>query len=466
MGESLLGRVGEIRDAFELLVRKHRVPGAALAVSHRGELVDVATGVLNVRTGQPATPDSVFQIGSNTKLLTTTLVMQLVDEGEVDLDAAVVTYLPDFRLKEPGAEHVTIRHLLTHTSGLPGDHFEDYGRGDEATGAYVASLAELPFDHPTGALFSYCNAGFTTAGHVAEVVTGSPFRQLLVERIARPLRLRSLTTALDEMFALPTAVGHVLLDGEIRVHPQPVFGWSSTPAGSMTVATAAELARFAAVLLAGGVAPDGSTRLLSAESAAAMLRHEVDRPLSTDATAMGQGLGWRLETWTGKQAAGHGGATMGQLSFLQTIPGDELVVVLLTNSGSTSFALWDELGNWLFDELAGVRMAGNPPAADPPPDLDLDRYVGTYRRAGVEYEVRADDEGLLLDQHLRTPMARPAEDPSGLRLRPVDPERFLVTLQGRTFTLVFVDFVRGRPRYLHDGRAARRARTRRQRRGA
>ena len=67
----------------------------------------------------------MFQIGSNTKLLTTTLVMQLADAGEVELDAPVRRYLPTFELAEPGAGEITVRHLLTHTSGIQGDHFED-----------------------------------------------------------------------------------------------------------------------------------------------------------------------------------------------------------------------------------------------------------------------------------------------------------------------------------------------------
>src|SRR5689334_6096773 len=107
-----------LADQLPLLVEKYGVPGAAVAVLKDGEVIDDAAGILNKATGVEATPDSLFQIGSITKLWTATLVMQLVDEGKVDLDAPVRTYLPEFRIgDEAAARAITVRMLLTHTSG-------------------------------------------------------------------------------------------------------------------------------------------------------------------------------------------------------------------------------------------------------------------------------------------------------------------------------------------------------------
>ena len=100
------------------------------------------TASLNKDTGVEATTDSVFQIGSITKVWTATVAMQLVDEGLLDLDAPVADVLPELRLADPDvAKRVTMRHLLTHTSGIDGDVFTDTGRGDDCLEKYVAQLA-------------------------------------------------------------------------------------------------------------------------------------------------------------------------------------------------------------------------------------------------------------------------------------------------------------------------------------
>src|SRR3954466_8466205 len=99
-----------------LLAEKPGVPGASLAILADGEVADTAYGVLNRRTEVEATPDSVFQIGSITKVWTATLAMQLVDEGRLDLDEPIVTYLPGFQVADPEVSRtVTTRHLLAHT---------------------------------------------------------------------------------------------------------------------------------------------------------------------------------------------------------------------------------------------------------------------------------------------------------------------------------------------------------------
>src|SRR5690606_2967682 len=105
--------------------------------------------VLNTATGVPVGADAVFQVGSITKVWTTVLLMQLVEEGELDLDAPVRTVLPDLTLAdEKVAVELTTRHLLTHTSGIDGDLFTDTGRGDDAVEKYVASLASAALLHP------------------------------------------------------------------------------------------------------------------------------------------------------------------------------------------------------------------------------------------------------------------------------------------------------------------------------
>ena len=128
------------------------MPGAAVAVGVGDELVEAATGVVNRDTGVETTTDSVFQIGSVTKVWTAALVMQLVDEGLVDLDAPVRRYLPEFGVVDAAASaSVTVRQLLSHTGGFDGDLFEDTGRGDDAVDRLLAFMRTNARQvHPTG----------------------------------------------------------------------------------------------------------------------------------------------------------------------------------------------------------------------------------------------------------------------------------------------------------------------------
>src|SRR5687768_3897250 len=110
-------------------IGRHELPGAAIGVLKDGDVVEAAAGVINVDTGVEATPDTLFQIGSQGKTWTAVVIMQLVDEGLLDLDEPVQTYLPGFKVADPEVSAaVTLRHLLAHTSGIDGDYFEDFGR--------------------------------------------------------------------------------------------------------------------------------------------------------------------------------------------------------------------------------------------------------------------------------------------------------------------------------------------------
>ena len=198
----------DLRDRLAALVAEHDVPGAALGVLRDGEVTAVAAGVANLRSGVEATPDTVFQIGSQGKMWTATVLMQLVDEGLVDVDAPVRTYLPAFRVADPDVSAaVTLRHLLSHTSGIDGDHFADFGRGDDCLERYVESCSSLEQTHPLGATMSYCNTGFSVLGRVIEVVTGKVWDAAMRERLFEPLGLTQTSTLPEEAIMLRAAVG-------------------------------------------------------------------------------------------------------------------------------------------------------------------------------------------------------------------------------------------------------------------
>ncbi|MDN4171869.1 serine hydrolase [Nocardioides sp. SOB77] len=402
------------------LAEKHGVPGAQLGILRLGadsadgtggsedEQIVATHGVLNLRTGAPVTADSVFQIGSITKVWTATVVMQLVDEGLVELDAPVVEVLPELRLADPDVtKQVTLRHLLTHTSGIDGDVFTDTGRGDDCLEKYVALLQDQTQNHPLGATWSYCNAGFSVLGRVIEVVTGTTWDQALRDRLFGPLGMRHALTLPEEALLEAAAVGHVTEDGR----KQPASVWqlprSLGPAGLVT-ATAADVLAFARLHLAEGLAADG-TRVLAEESARAMAAHQADLP---DVHSLGDswGLGWIRFGWDGRRVFGHDGNTIGQAAFLRVLPEAGLAVTLLTNNDGAR-DLYEDLYRELFAELAGVAMPPRLVPPTPPADVDLAPYLGTYERAGVRMEVLDGAEGPRLKVTVLGPIAEMVPDP-------------------------------------------------------
>jgi CubicO group peptidase (beta-lactamase class C family) len=384
------------QDRLTALAAQHRVVGASLAVSHCGVLTEAATGVLNVRTGQPATPQSVFQVGSITKVWTATLVMQLVDEGLLDLDDPVVAHLPTFRVADADATRsTTVRNLLCHDSGIAGDLFLDLGRGDDAIERYVAALATASQCHPRGATMSYCNAGYSVLGRLVEVLAGGTWSDVLRTRLLQPLGLERAGTLAEEALLWGAAVGHQsgAAGGPATVVPRWDLPRASSP-GGMLHSTAADQVVFAAAHLAGGRTADG-TALLSPESAALMRTPQVAVP-DPCAVATHWGLGWFLHAWDGQEVIGHDGQTLGQTAFLRVLPGADLGVCLLTNGGGSAKALFEDLVGEVVASLAGVALPRSPEPPAEPVAVNPDRYVGRYDREGLAVEV-----GLAPDGHLQ-----------------------------------------------------------------
>lgn len=451
-------------DRLATVARDHKVPGAAVAVLAGHEVVDAATGVLSTSTGVEATTDSVFQVGSITKLWTATLVMQLVDEGLLDLDRPVQTYVPEFRVVDPDASAtITTRQLLSHVAGFEGDLFTDTGRGDDCVEKYLAHVRELDQLFPPGERFSYNNAGYVVLGRIVEVLRAAPYNAVLRDRLFGPLGLRHAATCADEAILHRAAVGHVSPGPDDDPEPAPVWNLapSNAPAGSMLAMSARDLVRFAQMHLNDGKAEDG-TMVLTAASAQAMRERAVELPYLG---VMGDawGLGFELFDVAGGVTIGHDGGTIGQAAFLRMVPEAGVAVALLTNGGDP-FPLYREVVGAALTELAGVRLPDNPaPPAERAPIDDAHRFVGRYEALVVANDVEVDDDGRLWVTS--TPRGIVAETGQAV------PERYeLVRLRDDTFVsaelrygmhlpLAFVgDDGTGRAKYLHQGRAVVRTR--------
>jgi CubicO group peptidase (beta-lactamase class C family) len=334
------------------------------------------------------TPDSVFLIGSITKVWTATLVMQLVDEELVDLDAPLVTYLPSFKVADPVVSTtVTARQLLCHSSGIDGDFFLDTGRGDDALGRFVGAMGELTQNHPQGAIMSYTNSGYAVLGHMVATLRGATWEEVLRERLFAPLELGSAGTLPEEAIVRSVAVGHLGED----LSDQWGGPRSMGPTG-LIHATPQDLVTFARLHMSAGVTRAG-TRILTAASASAMTTAQIETKDLTEGTHWG--LGWALDSWDGQAVFGHSGSLTGQLAFLRVLPESDLVFALTTNGGRDQgpAELYEALITEVAAELAGAtaRVSLQPPATEIP--VDVARFAGTYTRSGFEATVGASPSG-------------------------------------------------------------------------
>ncbi len=372
--------------------------------------------------------------------------MQLVDEGLLDLDAPVADVLPELRLADPDVtKQVTVRHLLTHTSGIDGDVFTDTGRGDDCVEKFVGLLDQVAQTHPLGATLSYCNSGFVLAGRVIEKLTGQTWDAALRERLFTPLGLTRTGTLPEEALLHRAAMGHVAA-GDDEPRPAPAWGLprSAGPAGLIT-ASAADVLTFARMHLAGGL------DVLSGASAAAMTEWQADMP---DKHTLGDswGLGWIRFDWDGHRVIGHDGNTIGQSAFLRLLPEQGLAVTLLANGGNTR-DLCEELYREIFAELAGVAMPRPIEPDGTPPAVDVEEFLGVYERASVRIEVFEGDAGLRMRQTITGPIAELVPEPTTEHdLIPVGDARFAFREPGARswISATFYTLPTGE-RYVHSG---------------
>ena len=452
---------GWVEERLPALIERYDVPAASVGVMVDGEVAVRAAGVLSTATGVEATTDSVFQIGSITKLWTSTLVMQLVDEGLVELDAPVRSYLSDFRVGDPSAtEQITVRQLLTHTSGFEGDLFTDTGVGDDCVEKFLGVLHDVPQLFAPGELWSYNNAGFVVLGRLVEVLRGAPYDVCLRRHLFEPLGIDHAATSPYEAILFRAAVGHIETEPGAGFHPAPVWALtrSNIPAGSMLAMDAASLLRFAWSHLHDGRTQEAT--LLAPGTAARMQAHEAVVPALGH---LGDSWGLGFERFEGPDGlvVGHDGNTIGQSAFLRMVPGAGVAVALLTNGGNAGPLFRDVAGHAL-GELAGLRLAAEPLPPSDPPRLDASRYAGTYTCDVATVVVTQHDDGTVWMDAIPTGALAEelGEQPERWELVHHADDTLITRERDRGLHRIYAflgDDGTGQSLYLHVGRAIRRA---------
>lgn len=448
---SLSVRLSWLPARLRELLAHYDIPGGAVAVIQDGELTEAAAGLANIRAGVTATSDTLFLIGSITKVYTTTLVMQLVEQGQLDLDQPVATYVPDLQLGTPETSaQVTVRQLLAHTNGIPGDYLPDFGRGDEAVARYVESLASIGRLHPPGAFFSYSNSGFILAGRLLEVLTGMTWHQLIRQRLLEPAGLNDTVTLAENALPYRVGVGHIPdANGRLVVGQMWPEFHAGAPAGFTPFATARDVVRFAQIHLEHGVAANGK-RILAPESVKAMQSSQGVLVPSGSFDSAGRGLGWALSRYDGNEPVlGHNG---GSCATFRVLPERNFAVAMLTNSPAGTTAAHYLIDD-IVDALFGLHVRTAPESSRRLTEMELRAFPGRYQHLDSLVEIEAVDGELVLV----TPAGEGGQPARRTQLRPLELGSFelgsFATITPPDIPASLVSFIQpgmdGKPAYFH-----------------
>ncbi len=332
--EAAKGALAGFDEFVNAALQAWNVPGLAVAVVKDGEVAYMkGFGFRDVEQKLPVTPRTLFAIGSCSKAFTTFVLGTLVDEGKLEWDKPVRSYIPWFKLYDPSAtDRITPYDLVTHRSGLPRHDAVWYNNLGASREELVRRLAYLEPNADLRAKWQYNNLMFLTAGYLAETVSGKPWEDLVRERIFTPLDMgRSNFSVFDSQksddFALPYREKDDKLE-KIRFRPITNMG----PAGSIN-SSVEDMARWLKVQSGGGKL-DGKAVIKADTLADIQAPHmAMGQPQERPEVSAGDyGLGWMIDIYRGHKRVHHGGGIDGFISQVQVFPQDGLGIVVLTNS--------------------------------------------------------------------------------------------------------------------------------------
>lgn len=384
---------GGVRELIEEALRtsgEHHVAGAVVGVDVAGERLELAHGTANLNTGQPFTEDTGFLLGSVTKILTTTILMRLVERGLVDLDAPAARYVPEFALRDAdAAAEITVRMLVNHTNGIDADLLMPSGvRGRDALKSYTSWLPRFGVLFEPGTCIHYTNPGFVLAGRVIEEQIGLPFERAMEVELFEPCGMEDATAVQTQAFLRRTAVGAFAdADGELRATSLFTLPEAAAAAGSTPIVTVADLLAFGRMHLNGGTAPNRG-RLLARESVEAMQATTFNLGIPQ---APPIGLGWWRVPVAGTVALFHAGGSPGGGSIFYVLPEHDAVVASFSTGRSKTFD--DALHIPLIEELTARPVESPLEIAPTRPD---DAVLGEYRSSQNHTRVERHEDGLAV----------------------------------------------------------------------
>jgi CubicO group peptidase (beta-lactamase class C family) len=299
-------------------MQQRRIPGVALKVIRDGKVVKTAAyGLANLEMNVPVKPETVFETGSITKQFTAAGILLLAQEGKLSVDDNISKYLKD----TPEAwRNVTIRHLLTHTSGIKSytglNGFQLWRHLTQAQ--FIKAIGAQPMEFQPGDSWKYCNTGFNLLGYIIENVSGENYWDFLSERIFQPLGMHATTNRLPSLIIPNRAAGYEQTN---QVWINRDYDLTDVFAAGAIASTVGDLAKWNAAL-------DSGERILDGNS-----KEQMWTPVKlNDGKTKNYGFGWFLEAVEGRRNIGHDGSTSGFSASIQRFPDDNLAVIILTNT--------------------------------------------------------------------------------------------------------------------------------------
>ncbi len=300
-------------------------PGGVVVVYHNGEKVyEQARGLANFETKEMLTTDHVFRLASLTKQFTAATILTLAEEGKLDLDASIDAYVPNFPLQE---KTVTVRQLLTHTSGLFSytnlPNLMDFWDKEHSTQMLLDLTKDKEFVTEPGARYAYNNTGYTLLGAIIENLTDKSWHQAVLDRLATPHKITSLNTGLEEANTALMASGHTKTkDGFSR---ETMFHMSIPHAAGALISTAEDMAKWQEALHTGQVLQRR------------MYQQMISPMTLTDGEVSDYGFGLGISEIQGVRSYEHSGGIPGFATYALYVPDARVNVVVYTNGGLDSW---------------------------------------------------------------------------------------------------------------------------------
>jgi CubicO group peptidase (beta-lactamase class C family) len=377
-GVPVPGKADKIDDYITAQMERLHIPGASLAIVRDGHIAKAqGYGFANLELKAPATKDTVYEIGLTSKQFTAAAIMMLVEEGKVRLDDTITKYFPEAPQTWRG---ITIRHLLTHTSGIQNHvavpHWLDVFRTNLAfetnpsRDELLKMFFKLPLEFQPGETWAYDNTGYYLLGIIIEKASGKPFWQFLDERIFKPLGMNG-TRNTDPRPIVPNrASGYEWKTDHFENRPilLPAIAFS---AGSL-LSTIEDMAKWDVALY--------TEKLLKRSSLEQMWTAEVTKDRA--ALPFNYGFGWFVEDYRGHRLLQHSGGTPGFSSVMYRFVNDKLTIVILSNHA-------DRILDQLAVDLAGIYLpALKRPEANSDPDAATTAMLKAVMSGLLYREVR------------------------------------------------------------------------------
>jgi CubicO group peptidase (beta-lactamase class C family) len=397
----------------EAKMAEHRVPGVAIGIIDNGVMRARGLGVTNVEDPLAVNEHTVFPIASISKTFAATAMMRLVEQGKVDLQAPVRTYLPEFRVQDPAVSRdVTVWNLLTHTSGWEGQ-VSGPERGEDTLRNFVSSISNLMQLAPRGAAWSYNNAGFSVAGRVIEAVTGTSINRAIRDLVFTPLGLAHAGTTAGDFIVNRFAAGHANRGDAAPTLQRPFSPSVSVTAGGIGLCLT-DLLTYAKFHMGDGTA-GGGERVLSRTSLEQMRTAQLHKQATDDDI----GIAWHLRTVGGLKVASHGGTLAGHILLLEIAPERNFAIAILTNA-QNGWRLIQDVERAALQSYQQAAFAPNqaiahrglvetlptatPLAVQPNPSP----YVGRYLRPSNAVVVRTEGTTVFVQEQPNSGDPRPA----------------------------------------------------------